>query len=303
MSDLEAAVAAGVLGAEEGYRSLLQATVEVARAIFGAKASSVFMLDEAADELVFEAVAGEGAERARRAPLSVEHRHRRLGARHPPAARRRRRVVRHAVLARHGGVDRLRAAERDGRAAARRGARPRRARGARPARRDAVHARRGRSARPVREPGRDRARPAPAGAAGACGAGGRGRPGAARTDRVARSSRASRRSARRCCSCSRRSSDSPARGRERRSPGTWPGLQEIRCARGLEKRVSLDVVVLGLVLRLGRRQEAVPLDLVLGLLLVGEAVPLDLVLGLLLVARKPCASTSGSSFARKSLPR
>ena len=61
MSDLEAAVAAGVLGAEDGYRSLLQATVEVARAIFGAKASSVFMLDEAADELVFEAVAGEGA--------------------------------------------------------------------------------------------------------------------------------------------------------------------------------------------------------------------------------------------------
>jgi GAF domain-containing protein len=38
----------------------LQATVEVARAIFGAKASSVFLLDEEADELVFEAVAGEG---------------------------------------------------------------------------------------------------------------------------------------------------------------------------------------------------------------------------------------------------
>jgi len=61
MSDLQAAVAAGVLGAEEGYRSLLQATVEVARAIFFAHASSVFMLDEEQDELVFEAVAGEGA--------------------------------------------------------------------------------------------------------------------------------------------------------------------------------------------------------------------------------------------------
>jgi GAF domain-containing protein len=61
VSDLEAAVAAGVLGADEGYRSLLQATVEVARAIFSARASSVFLLDEAADELVFEAVAGEGA--------------------------------------------------------------------------------------------------------------------------------------------------------------------------------------------------------------------------------------------------
>lgn len=60
MSELEAAVAAGVLGADEAHRSLLQATVEVARAIFGAKAASVFLLDDAADELVFEAVAGEG---------------------------------------------------------------------------------------------------------------------------------------------------------------------------------------------------------------------------------------------------
>src|SRR6266571_3784473 len=46
MSDLEAAVAAGVLGADEAHRSLLQATVEVARAIFGAKAASVFIVDE-----------------------------------------------------------------------------------------------------------------------------------------------------------------------------------------------------------------------------------------------------------------
>jgi GAF domain-containing protein len=61
VSDLEAAVAAGVLGADEAHRALLQATVEVARAIFGAKAASVFLLDEEAGELVFEAVAGEGA--------------------------------------------------------------------------------------------------------------------------------------------------------------------------------------------------------------------------------------------------
>jgi GAF domain-containing protein len=60
VTDLQAAVAAGVLGADEAHRSLLQATVEVARAIFGAKAASVFLLDEDADELVFEAVAGEG---------------------------------------------------------------------------------------------------------------------------------------------------------------------------------------------------------------------------------------------------
>ena len=61
MSDLRAAVAAGVLGTEDAYRSLLQSTVEVARAIFHAKAASVFLLDQEADELVFEAVAGEGA--------------------------------------------------------------------------------------------------------------------------------------------------------------------------------------------------------------------------------------------------
>jgi GAF domain-containing protein len=61
-ADLQAAVAAGVIGSEESYRTLLQSVVEVARAIFGAKASSIFLLDEEADELVFEAVAGEGAE-------------------------------------------------------------------------------------------------------------------------------------------------------------------------------------------------------------------------------------------------
>ncbi|HSB37540.1 MAG TPA: GAF domain-containing protein [Gaiellaceae bacterium] len=62
MSDLRAAVAAGALGSEEGYRELLQSIVEVARAIFGARASSVFLFDEESDELVFEAVSGEGAE-------------------------------------------------------------------------------------------------------------------------------------------------------------------------------------------------------------------------------------------------
>jgi GAF domain-containing protein len=60
--ELKAAVAAGVIGSEESFRSLLQSVVEVARAIFGAKASSIFLFDEETDELVFEAVAGEGAE-------------------------------------------------------------------------------------------------------------------------------------------------------------------------------------------------------------------------------------------------
>jgi GAF domain-containing protein len=60
--DVRSAVAAGVLGAEKNYRELLQSIVEVARAIFHAKASSIFLLDEETDELVFEAVAGEGSE-------------------------------------------------------------------------------------------------------------------------------------------------------------------------------------------------------------------------------------------------
>lgn len=39
---------------------LLQSVVDVARAIFGAQASSVFLLDEPARELVFQAVSGQG---------------------------------------------------------------------------------------------------------------------------------------------------------------------------------------------------------------------------------------------------
>ena len=58
-----AAAAAGVLGGdEETYRALLQSIVDVARAIFGAEASSVFLYDEDADELVFEAVSGQGGD-------------------------------------------------------------------------------------------------------------------------------------------------------------------------------------------------------------------------------------------------
>lgn len=60
-NDLRDAVAAGVLAAEAGHRELLQSIVEVARGIFGARASSIFLLDVETDELVFEAVAGEGA--------------------------------------------------------------------------------------------------------------------------------------------------------------------------------------------------------------------------------------------------
>jgi GAF domain-containing protein len=59
---LRAAVAAGVLGSEDQYRALLQSIVDVARAIFKAKASSILLLDEETDELVFEAAADEASE-------------------------------------------------------------------------------------------------------------------------------------------------------------------------------------------------------------------------------------------------
>jgi len=60
--DLRTAVAAGVLGSEEQFRRLLQSIVVVARAIFRAKASSILLLDEETDELVFEAAADPQAE-------------------------------------------------------------------------------------------------------------------------------------------------------------------------------------------------------------------------------------------------
>jgi GAF domain-containing protein len=60
--DLRAAVAAGVLGSEDQFRALLQSVVDVARAIFKAKASSILLLDTETDELVFEAAADEASE-------------------------------------------------------------------------------------------------------------------------------------------------------------------------------------------------------------------------------------------------
>ena len=60
--DVRAAVAAGVVGSSESFRELLSAIVTVARSIFGAKASSILLLDEQTGELVFEAVVGEGEE-------------------------------------------------------------------------------------------------------------------------------------------------------------------------------------------------------------------------------------------------
>src|SRR5215207_11191077 len=58
--ELRAAVAAGVLVAAKGRAPLLQSVADVARAIFGARASSIMLFDADRDELVFEAVSGEG---------------------------------------------------------------------------------------------------------------------------------------------------------------------------------------------------------------------------------------------------
>ena len=58
----DAAAAVGALGSEGGHRALLQSVVDVARAIFGAEAASVLLLDDETDELVFEAISGTGQE-------------------------------------------------------------------------------------------------------------------------------------------------------------------------------------------------------------------------------------------------
>ncbi len=54
---LHAAVAAGVLPSEERFAELLRSIVQVARAIFRARGSSIFLYDDETDELVFAAVA------------------------------------------------------------------------------------------------------------------------------------------------------------------------------------------------------------------------------------------------------
>jgi GAF domain-containing protein len=70
---LTAAVSAGVLASEGAHRQLLTSVAETARAIFGAKAASIFLYDEDSDELVFEAVAGSGGDAllGRRFPSST----------------------------------------------------------------------------------------------------------------------------------------------------------------------------------------------------------------------------------------
>jgi GAF domain-containing protein len=73
MSDDRGSIAAGLLPGDELHRALLRSIVDVARAIFRARAASVFLLDAEGDELVFEAVSGEGEESlvGRRFPSST----------------------------------------------------------------------------------------------------------------------------------------------------------------------------------------------------------------------------------------
>ena len=59
--------------ADRALTELLQSIVDLARASFGARASSILALDEKANELVFAAVAGEGSDSlvGRRSPSST----------------------------------------------------------------------------------------------------------------------------------------------------------------------------------------------------------------------------------------
>jgi GAF domain-containing protein len=61
-NQLVAAVSAAMADSGAESRRLLQSIVDTARAIFGAQASSIFLLEEESGELVFEAVAGQGEE-------------------------------------------------------------------------------------------------------------------------------------------------------------------------------------------------------------------------------------------------
>jgi GAF domain-containing protein len=82
--ELRAAVAVGVLAAARGRAPLLQSIADVARAIFGARASSIMLFDAASEELVFEAVSGEGADLlGRRLPKDTGIAGWVLGAREP----------------------------------------------------------------------------------------------------------------------------------------------------------------------------------------------------------------------------
>ena len=127
---LSSAVSAGVLASESAHRQLLTSVAETARAIFGARAASIFLYDEASDELVFEAVAGSGERLAAGPAVPLQHRHRGMGAGHPSAAGDRGRDQRSPLRGGRCVGHRIRAEGHHGGAAAARGALTGRARGA-----------------------------------------------------------------------------------------------------------------------------------------------------------------------------
>ena len=65
MSDMNNAVTAGVLAGEQAHEELLNSIVAVALAFFDARAASITLLDRESNELVFEAVSGEGSDSLR----------------------------------------------------------------------------------------------------------------------------------------------------------------------------------------------------------------------------------------------
>lgn len=62
MNDMNDAVTAGVMAGEQVHEELLNSIVAVALAFFDARAASITLLDRETNELVFEAVSGEGSD-------------------------------------------------------------------------------------------------------------------------------------------------------------------------------------------------------------------------------------------------
>ena len=77
---MHAAVAAGVLAAENDFADLLRSVVEVARAIFGARASSILLLRRGDRRARLRRRGRRGRAGSRRAAHALRHGHRGLGA-------------------------------------------------------------------------------------------------------------------------------------------------------------------------------------------------------------------------------
>jgi GAF domain-containing protein len=72
-SILALAAAAGAIGSPVSHGRLLQMIVETAAAVIGARAGALFLIDEAASQLVFEVAIGPKAEEAKRFRVPLGH--------------------------------------------------------------------------------------------------------------------------------------------------------------------------------------------------------------------------------------